>query len=287
MPVTTTELLIAGFTELEIASAKGARRVILNHGTKEDLIQKAVRAAQRQNFDKDKLRGVYYILCRTFHPKQSISINCPEIADAVDPSWQLLPSPSELQDDFSCDEIAGHLALLNFSFECYHKVFSSNKQYESHFLLFTTPSSHNSGSEKWNWGKNDLALFSAYSAFTNSKGTLNNGPATDRFGLFVTKTKGWVGESTWWKAPFHGWVAWLSRRHNKRFQLLIFEPNYIPTPGATVHKSDILPAQRAFIQHCLKAWKTLDDDFLFLIWNTAGNPEGKCLQLCSQWLQTP
>jgi hypothetical protein len=29
----------------------------------------------------------------------------------------------------------------------------------------------------------------------------------------------------------------------------------------------------------------LDKDQLFLIWNKGGNPKGKSLQLCSQWLQ--
>jgi hypothetical protein len=76
-------------------------------------------------------------------------------------------------------------------------------------------------------------------------------------------------------------MAWLSRRKNGRFQLLIFDPNFLRTPDTTIHKSDLLLAQRIFIQHYLKAWKTLDKDHLFLLWNQAGNPEGKCLQLCS------
>jgi hypothetical protein len=40
--------------------------------------------------------------------------------------------------------------------------------------------------------------------FINLKGTLDNGPVTDRFGFFVTKTEGWIGKYYWWEAPFHG-----------------------------------------------------------------------------------
>jgi hypothetical protein len=69
-------------------------------------------------------------------------------------------------------------------------VFSSDKKSESHFLLVTHHFSHYFGKEKYNWGTDDLFLFKSYSFFTNSKTTLNNGPATDRFGFFVTKTEG-------------------------------------------------------------------------------------------------
>jgi hypothetical protein len=55
-----------------------------------------------------------------------------------------------------------------------------------------------------------------------------------------------------WKelAPLYGWVVWVSQKRNGNFQLLIFDSNFTGTPSRTIHKSEILPAQRQFIQQC-------------------------------------
>jgi hypothetical protein len=93
---TNTELLAAGFTQTDLICISYVRQKILAVGTKQQLIDKAVNYAQRHKFDKNKPRGLWYMLCDIFYPERSTSICCPEIADAIDPSWQLLPSPSEL-----------------------------------------------------------------------------------------------------------------------------------------------------------------------------------------------
>ena len=278
--LTIDEILEAGFTEEEFFRAKSIRHEILQVGTREQLIEKAVRAAQRQSFDKNKPRGLWFLLERIL---VFTSLESPEIPDAVDFSWPLPPSPTELQDDSSYDEITGHLSLVYFSFECYLPDFSSDKESESHFFLFVNPFSDNSAGA--DLGNNDLARFKDFSTFINTKITLDNGPARDRFGLFVTKTEGWAGTRYWWEAPFHGWVAWLSKRENKRFQLIIFDPNFISLPRTTIQRFETPPAQEILIHLCLDKWKTLDKDHLFIIGNEAGSPKGKCLQLCSEWLQ--
>lgn len=273
--LTIDEILEAGFTEEEFYRAKSTRHEILQVGTREQLIERAVRAAQRQSFNKNKPRGLWFLLERIL---LSTSIDRPEIPDTVDYSWPLPPSPAELQDDSSYDEITGHLALVNFSFECYLPELSSDKESDSHLFRFVNPFSDSSAGE--DLGNNDLGRFKDFSTFTNTKPTLDNGPATDRFGLFVTKTEGWVGTRYWWEAPLHGWVVWLSKE-NKRFQLIVFDPNFISSPRTNIHRTEILPAQEIFIQLCLDKWKTLDKDHLFIIGNEAGSPKGKCLQLCS------
>jgi hypothetical protein len=278
--LTIDESLEAGFTEEEFFRAKSIRHEILQVGTREQLIGKAVRAAQRQSFDKNKPRGLWFLLERIL---VSTSLESPEIPDAVDYTWPLPPSPAELRDDASYDEITAHLSLVFLSFECYLPDFSSDKESESQFFLFANPFSDNSaGAGQEN---NDLARFKDFGTFINTKTTLDNGPARDRFGLFVTKTEGWAGNRYWCEAPLHGWVAWLSKRENKRFQLIIFDPNFISLPRTTIPRTEILPAQKILVQLCLDKWKTLDKDHLFMIGNEAGSSKGKCLQLCSQWLQ--
>jgi len=282
--VTDTELLAAGIKEVEIASAHGARRMILAKGAKQQLIDRAVREARRK-FDKDKPRGLFYILAKIFYPRRSSRRQrVEEIADAIDPTWQLIPSPTELRDDSGFDEIVGHLTLIQYNFECHRKVFSSDRNDWSHILIIVEPIAYNSATEKYN-NTGDAFDFLCFSHFSTHSIKRDNGPATDRFGFFVTKTEGWVGKRMWWKAPLHGWMAWLSEKRNGYYQLLIFEPNFIGTPGQTVHKSEILPAQRLFIKHCFETWSRLRPDDVYLIWNTVGNPQGKCLQLCSEWLQ--
>jgi hypothetical protein len=277
--LTIDEALEAGFTEEEFYRAKSIRHEILQVGTREQLMERAARAAQRQNFDKDKPRGLWFLLCRIL---LATSIKDPEIADAIDYSWPLPPSPAKLQDDSGYDEISGHLALIYFSFECYLTDLSADKESESHFL-FVNPFSQNSADE--DLGNNDLARCKDFPTFINTRITLDNGPASDRFGLFVTKTQGWVGNRYWWEAPLHGWVVWLSKRENKRFQLIIFDPNFISSPRTTIRRTEILPAQETLIQLCFDKWKTMEKDHLFIVGNEAGSPKGKCLQLCSQWLQ--
>lgn len=84
--VTDTELLEAGIKEVEIASAHGARRMILAKGTKQELINRAVQEA-RHKFDEDKPRGLYYILAKIFYSrKPSRRQRIEEIADAIDPT---------------------------------------------------------------------------------------------------------------------------------------------------------------------------------------------------------
>lgn len=75
------------------------------------------------------------------------------------------------------------------------------------------------------------------------------------------------------------------KRENKRFQLIVFNPNFISSSKTAIHRTEILPAQESLIQLCLDKWKTPDKDHLFIIGNQTGSPKGKCLQLCSQWLQ--
>lgn len=141
--VMDTELLEAGIKEVEIASAHGARRMILAKGTKQELINRAVQEA-RHKFDEDKPRGLYYILAKIFYSrKPSRRQRIEEIADAIDPTWQLIPSPTELRDDAGFDEIAGHLTLIQYNFECHRKVFSSDRNDWSHILLIVEPIAYN------------------------------------------------------------------------------------------------------------------------------------------------
>jgi hypothetical protein len=152
--LTIDESLEAGFTEEEFFRAKSIRHEILQVGTREQLIEKAVRAAQRQSFDKNKPRGLWFLLERIL---VSTSLESPEIPDAVDYAWPLPPSPAELRDDASYDEITAHLSLVFLSFECYLPDFSSDKESESQFFLFANPFSDNSaGAGQEN---NDLARF--------------------------------------------------------------------------------------------------------------------------------
>jgi hypothetical protein len=195
---TYEELLDAGFNMHEPPGCESARHDILESGTKERLVQLAASAARKQKFDKHKPRGLYARLAKIFYPQPpSLAVIPDEIGDAIDPSWPLLPSPSELRDDAGFDEINGHLTLINFSLECHLTVFSTDKASQSHFLLFQEPFCHKSTGETYNWGPADLTRMKRFSVFTNNNLSLDNGPPQDQFGLFITNTKNWVGNARW------------------------------------------------------------------------------------------
>ncbi|KUJ06515.1 uncharacterized protein LY89DRAFT_410620 [Mollisia scopiformis] len=202
------EYLDAGFTSTQITKAKAYRRTIESANARQSLEDKALEDAETRPFNRNDLRGLYFILLNLF-PKAGKDA----IADAIDPSWQLTPHSDELQDDSSFDEIVGHLSLLRFSYECWNKVFSVDRQTESQFWLFSEPFAHNTADEKNVWGEeDDMRSFETLSTFTDKPAENDNGPSTDRLGLFVTKTKGSVKDKNWHRTPFHGWVAWLSER---------------------------------------------------------------------------
>ncbi len=276
-------LLAAGFTSEEIQSAYKARQTIRNANLQLDLKASSVVYAERHPFKVGSYRGLYYVLRDLFTPLLSPTAAGEKLADAIDPTFQFLPDPLELQDDSGLEEIRGHLALITFSLECWDKIFSKDGKTLSQFWIYPYPISYNTGQEKAN-ADGDMVNFKTFTSFTKASPLLKRVTPTDRFAFAVTKTENWVGHA-YLDKPLHAWIGWISKRQNGRFQLFILDPNFISVSTTTIHKSGILPAQVQFIVQCLKAWKTLDRDHLFLLRHPGGNPDGRCLQLCSKWLQ--
>jgi hypothetical protein len=281
-------LLKAGFKPNEIKSAFQTRKQIREAcpimGRKDSLVTHATYTAHQQTWQENPRRGLWFTLWEIVGSQDPRKL----IMDAIDPSWPLLPSPDELQDDSGYDEIDGHLTLIRISLEAWKTVFSSDKESLSNFLIFTEPFSHTVDTEKYNTKDDDMFKFKTFSGFWKKTGiTHHKGTPSDRFGFFVTKTKSWVQvpREQYSDFPQHAWIAWLSKVPGNTFQLLIFDPNYTGTPGSEVYKTKLLSSQKKLIQGCLNAWKTLLPEQLYLVCNPAGNPDGKCLQLCSQWLQ--
>jgi len=213
------------------------------------------------------------------------------VFDAVDPTWPCFPSPLELQMDSTFDEISGHLSLIIASAEAWRPALSSDKKTVSKFQLFKHPFAHRTSAERMNWTQKDMRRFDVFSGFikhtwtTDHYLTRENIETTDRFGLFVTKTVNWVGMGKDYnKYPLHAWVAWISKGKG-RIRLLIFDPNNTKTPGTTIHKSELIPIQSVFIKDVQKGWKSITKNDLFYVTNPGGNPDGRCMELCSVWLQ--
>jgi hypothetical protein len=283
---TQKELLDAGFSRAAIKSQKDAQKRILAAGTKNALIERAKKNSKAK-VPKGTIprRGLWFELVKILGADDKKTATL--IMDALDPSWPLFPSPMELKDNFRYAEIHGHLSLIRASTEAYVSPFSSDKKTQSHFLLFDRPFAHASDKEKYNSGKNsdeiNYATFPIFHKFND----LDNGPALDRFGFFVTKTATWVGKGDEYGDlhPLHAWAGWLSTTPEKTYQLIIFDPNNERPAGATVHYSELLPGQRNFIKECLKGWGKLRKDKVFLANNPNGNPKGRCLEITSAWIQ--
>lgn len=274
---TREELLAAEFEDSDIDSMIQARRKITAKGG-QSLIKSALDDA-RSREEGLKERGLYYTLGDVFDERR-VEDQSQNIADAVDPTWQMIPDPRELQSDATYDEIRGHLSLLRFNYECDKTVFSRDRQSQSHFLLWQHPFVYVSEG-----GSDESAEFKCFPDFKTAK--LDNAPVLERIGLFMTDTEDWPGNSTGElvKPCWHAWVGIVSRKKGKGFRLQIYDPNYHATGRPTIHANKLNFMQKNFIMQAKRAWKTLSLDDLWIMGEDQVKPIEESLQLCSRWLQ--
>ncbi|KAL2064502.1 hypothetical protein VTL71DRAFT_4996 [Oculimacula yallundae] len=280
---TTVQYSNAEIEDVRIRSAIFARKKIIQYNQEKDLQEDATTDAfGRPNMGVRYRRGLYYRMKTLFKTEQLI-------ADALDPTWMLLPQPEELQDSFGYMELSGHLSLLMYCFECYKPVFSSDEDSMSDFMLFQFPFAHKDNISQAN-SVGDMKHFKTLSHFTISPTIhLDNGPARHRLALFTSPERNWVGrQGQGILDPVHAWVGWVGIVKGKERFLIIYDPNHTvpiaPLPNQK-YKSTLIFPMRHFIERCIDTWSGLSKRRLYIVGHGTGNDKGLCLQHCSRWLQ--
>ena len=84
----------------------------------------------------------------------------------------------EPRDDVRFDEIVGHLALIQYNFECYRKVFCFNRNNWSYILLIFEHIAYLKAFEKYN-NTGDVFNFKCFPNFIKYNSVRDNGQAAD------------------------------------------------------------------------------------------------------------
>ncbi|KAK0099836.1 hypothetical protein ONS95_008587 [Cadophora gregata] len=96
---TTAQYQKAGFEKNQVQRALYARNTINRYNREADIQDDAAHDSfGRPNFSQNYNRGLWFHLRRLLQSDEAI-------ANAIDPTWQLLPFPEELQDSFGYMEL--------------------------------------------------------------------------------------------------------------------------------------------------------------------------------------